>query len=56
MDENEEITETLKEFWKHEAHGLKETEKEDDEGKSETSCEVMDIKFNGGRSKSSLEN
>ena len=46
MDENEEITETLKEFWKHEARGLKETEKEDDEGKSETSREVMDIEFN----------
>ena len=46
VDENEEMTETLKEFWKHEARGLKETEKEDDEGKSETSREVMDIEFN----------
>lgn len=48
--ESEEITETLKEFWKHEAQGLKDTMTETgvDDGKSEKPSE-MNIEFNGER-------
>ena len=53
-DENEDIKETLKEFWKHEAHGLAETETEVDDGKSKASSELMNIEFNGERYEVSL--
>ncbi len=50
-DENEEITETLKEFWKHEAQGLNDTLTETgvDDGKFEKPSEKMNIEFNGER-------